>query len=189
MNLQMCEKTEFLNDIREKGHTYFTLKTTERLHSCVERICEEESNEKDRLLGALTELYVCELGLLLSRTMNDSYKKTFELKNPLVIKAVLYINTHIQEKLTVQEVAKACGVSPEYLSALLKRHLNLTAKDCINIDKVDHAMSTLMSTDLSITEVAKRFGFSSTQYFSTVFKRYAGVTPSEYRMKAKEASF
>lgn len=78
-------------------------------------------------------------------------------------------------------MAKACQVTPRHLSGVFKDIINITVNDYINIAKVDKAMRWLTSTDLTMTEIASRLGFSSTQYFSTVFKRYTRVTPGEYK--------
>ena len=79
-------------------------------------------------------------------------------------------------------MAEACQVTPRYLSTVFKEVINITVNDYINIGKVDKAMRWLTESELTITEIASRLGFSSTQYFSTVFKRYTHVTPGEYKL-------
>lgn len=103
------------------------------------------------------------------------------IENPMAIKAIQYISDHMEEKITLSDVAKACQVTPRHLSGVFKDIINITVNDYINIAKVDKAMRWLTSTDLTMTEIASRLGFSSTQYFSTVFKRYTRVTPGEYK--------
>ena len=78
-------------------------------------------------------------------------------------------------------VAAACHVTARHLSSVFKDITNITVNDYINIAKVDNAMRWLTGTDLTMAEIASKLGFSSTQYFSTVFKRYTRVTPGEYK--------
>lgn len=150
-----------------------------QLAYCLERICDEWAGEEVHHT-ALADTYVSEFILLLSREIEQSYRDIFVIHNPLAIKAIQYINGHLNRKISLADVAKSCNVTPRYLSEVFKAHVNITVNSYINIAKIDRATNYIGTDHLSVTETASRLGFTSTQYFAKVFKRYTGVSPSEF---------
>jgi YesN/AraC family two-component response regulator len=82
--------------------------------------------------------------------------------------------------MSLESIAEECHVSPRYLSQVFKKSVNITVNAYISIAKIDRAISYITSEQMQFSEVASILGFSSAQYFSTVFKKYTGVTPSEF---------
>lgn len=101
------------------------------------------------------------------------------------VRAHRYIDAHIAEKLTGQDIANALGVSRTYLSSQFKQETGTNLNDFINQTKVDEAKLLLITTDLPLSEIAGRLSFSSQSHLHTVFKKVTGVTPAEYRMGQK----
>ncbi len=65
--------------------------------------------------------------------------------------------------------------------ARFKNEVGLPPADFIMRGKIERARQLLAAGDLSVTQIAMRLGFSSTQYFATAFKRHTGKTPSQAR--------
>jgi two-component system response regulator YesN len=86
-----------------------------------------------------------------------------------------------QKRLSVDEVCRDLFISPSYLSRLLKRQLGKTFVDVLTDFRVAKAKQLLATSDLKTYAVADAVGYSDPHYFSTIFKKAAGVTPSEYR--------
>jgi YesN/AraC family two-component response regulator len=83
--------------------------------------------------------------------------------------------------LGVNNLSEKLGYSPNYLGNAFKRAYGLTIADYIGRVRVAEAKRLMDQTDLMIYEIAFRIGFEDQHYFSKTFKKYAGVTPSEYR--------
>ena len=81
-----------------------------------------------------------------------------------------YISNHVEERLSLNDVAAVFGLSPNYLSALFKKTCNIGFTEYITQKKVARARTLLLEQDLKIYEVADQLGFESAFYFSKVFK-------------------
>ena len=82
---------------------------------------------------------------------------------------------------TVNYMASKLNISPRYLSDLLKQETGKTALEHIHIALILEAKNLLMSTDNTVAETAFQLGFKNTPYFSRLFKKEIGQTPTEYR--------
>lgn len=183
---EVAEKVKFLGYMIDERSAYLLQPFSPGLRACVERICGEMHTKADEFCVPLAKIYIYEMIYLLSREISQGYRRIFVIENPLVIQAVQFISDHMGEKISLTDVADACHVSSRYLSTVFKDIMNITVNDYINVAKVDQAMRWLTASNLSITEIASRLGFSSAQYFSTVFKRYTHVTPVEYKLMAEK---
>ncbi len=92
-----------------------------------------------------------------------------------------YVESHILERISVQDAAAAIGITPNYLSALFKRQLGRNFVDYVNAIKVEYACTLLKSGKHLVYEISHTLGYDNAYYFTKVFKRYTGVTPSEYQ--------
>lgn len=85
-----------------------------------------------------------------------------------------------REKLSINFVADRLGVSPSFLSRRLKAGLNATFVDILNQYRVKEAIHMLNRGDMRVYEISDSLGFSEYKYFCSVFKRYTGVSPTEF---------
>lgn len=174
----------FLKYMADGHNSYLLQPFSPQLLSCVERICAESGGQEDPLGSTLARIYVYEMIFLLSREISQSYRQVFSIDNPIAIKAIQYITSHISEPISLSDVAAHCRITPRYLSSVFKSAVNLTVNEYINVAKVEIAMCRLTDTDLPVGEIASRLGYSSSQYFSAVFKKYTHATPTEFRRNA-----
>lgn len=91
-----------------------------------------------------------------------------------------YIQSHLDERLTLNEVAAVFGLSPNYLSVLFKKTCNTGFSEYITQLKIGKAKTMLLEQDMKIYEVAEQLGFESAFYFSKVFKKVEGLSPRDY---------
>ncbi|MDR0387971.1 MAG: AraC family transcriptional regulator, partial [Treponema sp.] len=87
------------------------------------------------------------------------------------------IMAHIYEKLTAAGIAKILGMNCSYLCRHFKRETGKTISAYVNEIKTDEAKRLLESTELSIVDISTQLGYSSQNYFQTIFKGIAGMTP------------
>lgn len=92
-----------------------------------------------------------------------------------------YIYEHLHEKLTVSELAEVTGLSPTYLSKLFLKETGATIKDFVLRAKIETTKNMLRYSDFTYLEIALALGFSSQSAFISVFRKYCGMTPKQYR--------
>lgn len=91
-----------------------------------------------------------------------------------------YIASHLSDKLSLNEVAAIYGISPNYLSTLFKKYNNCGFSEYITECKIAQAKKMMNEGSQKIYEIADMLGFESAFYFSKVFKKTEGISPSEY---------
>ena len=94
--------------------------------------------------------------------------------------ALAYIEQNFREKVTSANVSKACNMDSFRFSRAFRSAFGITFKECLLRVRIKEACRLLEKPDIAITEVAYLSGFNDPSYFSKMFKRYAGVCPSEY---------
>lgn len=100
---------------------------------------------------------------------------------PDIKKALVFIHDHINDKLSISEVARVSCMSESYFSKIFKESTGSTFSSYVNKVKVDKSKAFLIHSDRSISDISYVLGFSNHSYYATVFKRLIGKTPQEYR--------
>ncbi|WP_082193431.1 helix-turn-helix domain-containing protein [Bacillus rubiinfantis] len=113
----------------------------------------------------------------------ETLKATEKLEyNPLVNKALTYINREIaNHELSLEAIAKYVGVHPSYLSKVFKESVSMTIPEYINRKKVEDSKYFLLHTKLKLSKIAQVLGYCNQSYYTTLFKKYAGMTPGQYK--------
>lgn len=107
-------------------------------------------------------------------------------KADYVAAAKRYVEGHILERVLVQDVAAAIGITPNYLSSLFKKQLGQNFMDYVNATKIKYACSLLRSGRHLVYEISHMLGYDNAYYFTKVFKRYMKMTPTEYQARAAQ---
>ena len=102
--------------------------------------------------------------------------------------AVRFLEERYANPFDVKELIRRMGYSRASLYTLFKRHTGLTPNDYLIRLRVEKAKLLLESSDQSITDISTATGFSSSEYFSAVFRRYVGQTPSGYRSNPNQGN-
>ncbi|PKM58221.1 MAG: hypothetical protein CVU98_02025 [Firmicutes bacterium HGW-Firmicutes-3] len=98
-------------------------------------------------------------------------------------KLIVYINLHYAENITLDQLSSICDLSPSYISKVFKKHLNTNFIDYVSSVRTLVAKRLLKNSLLSIKEIGYEIGYVDSNYFTRVFKKYEGMTPTEYRNK------
>ena len=101
----------------------------------------------------------------------------------LTLDVANYVQKHISEVISTDEMADALFMSRPYLSKKFREETGMTLTDFILGEKVREAKRLLSYTDKSLIAISVYLGFSSQSHFARVFKKYAGLSPSDYREK------
>lgn len=94
--------------------------------------------------------------------------------------ALGFIEKHYQEQISLDDIAGYGGMNKGYLCRVFREMTHKTPVEYLNYYRIECACEQIASTDYSFTEIAIGCGFCDPSYFIKVFKKYKGVTPSEY---------
>lgn len=95
--------------------------------------------------------------------------------------AARYIQDHLTQPLTLEEIAQMAGMSRAYFSTLFKRTYGITLWEYIVAKRVQYAITLLGHRDLTILDVALQSGFNNTANFNRAFRKLTGRTPTAYQ--------
>ena len=102
-------------------------------------------------------------------------------QDPMIGRAIVYINANITSKLLAADIAEALNISENYLFSKFKAETGKTLTQYINEEKVKKSMYYLTFTNKTLSQISYHLSFSSQSYFQTVFKKVTGMTPAQYR--------
>lgn len=154
-----------------KVHPYYI----DAISSKYSRIIEEANEVPNEMMWQMTRDYC-------------AYVRRYSLKeySPAVQKVMNYVNLNMAEPLMLKSLAAMCFISPSYLSALFKQETGSTLIDYINTQRVNRAAQLLVQNNHTIAAVAEEVGILDVNYFTKIFKKTLGVTPTRYRREHKE---
>lgn len=98
-----------------------------------------------------------------------------------VRKVISYIDEHLSENLSLTQLSSIAGMSPNYFSTLFYSVSGIRLWDYINSRRIDAAIRLLIKEEQNILDIAAQCGFNSTANFNKIFKKFTGMTPTEYR--------
>lgn len=126
------------------------------------------------------EIYIISLFLNMLTHLLNNYELSTNKNTCVFADRVLeYIDKNIEEDISLYDICEYVGVSLSTLKHKFKKEVGKTPRDYINFKKVSLARK-LLSSGKNVSETALSLGYSSSDYFSVVFKRYTAMTPMEY---------
>ena len=96
-------------------------------------------------------------------------------------RAIDYLEDHLADELSREEVARAAGLSPSHFSHLMRAKTGWSFTELLTRLRIDRACHLLAHADQPLAQIAQDCGFSDQSYFSRVFRKRTGKTPGEYR--------
>ena len=130
-----------------------------------------------------------ELFLLMAKTADAGVP--LPTGSSFVAQAVAFIRTNYAEHLTLSAAARHCAVSPEHLSRVFKKETGFGFNEYLNLYRLKKAEALLKSgQDVSVSQVVLLCGFNDSNYFSGIYKKTYGISPSQVKKNAnKEADY
>ncbi|GHV44363.1 putative two-component response regulator [Clostridia bacterium] len=108
--------------------------------------------------------------------------------NYIIKNALLYVQEHFDNDISLKAVAEHLNLSMNYFSNLFKAETGINFNNYITQLKIDHAKELLRSTTYKVYEIGAKIGYKSERFFSDTFKSWVGCTPTEYRNKLTDDS-
>lgn len=149
-------------------HPYYILKQLDAFQQSMHRATSMEKLEN------MATNYIHKCCLLIRNYSYPDY--SLSIRN-----TVSYIDANLQEDLSLTALAKRAEKNPSYFSALFNKEVGCTLTDYVNSARIRASLKYLTTTDLSIAEISNLVGISDFSYFTRIFKKQIGSTPSEYR--------
>lgn len=120
----------------------------------------------------------------------DMEKELLALNQQLVVQSNLsisreiinYMNAHYAN-LSLKTMAEQFHYNPDYIGKLVKKVTGKNVKDLLMEQRLKQAKALLKNTDMPVTDIISRVGYSNATYFYKQFKNKLGITPDEYRRK------
>lgn len=150
--------------------------------SCFERLIDEHQLPSAHSKIAIRSTLV---QLLVSVLRSCGSKAGGARKGPrisgVVKKACAIINQNLSSNLKVDAIARKVDLSTTAFYQQFAEQLHLTPAEYVTQRRIEWAKELLADESLSITAIAHRLGYSSSQYFATIFKRSTGISPTQFR--------
>lgn len=175
-------ESEVLQPIRS-GKLLFTHKIAQGRQPQLRRFLDEIISVNDAN-ESLKQLRTRILLLQFMQTLMEAHmlvSSTTANRTNIQKEMLAYIQDHYREKITLQSLSGEFHLSEKYLSRYFKEHFYLTFTGYVNHLRLTCAKKLLETTDLPVTEIALRSGFSSDSYFIRTFKSCYGSSPLKYR--------
>lgn len=106
-------------------------------------------------------------------------------KSDLLMPILNYIDDHFAEDFSMTVLADLADISPQHLCRIFKETMHMRPMEYLTYRRLGEAKNLLRHSDASIANIGCKCGFPDPAYFSTIFKRYEGTTPAEYRKNPK----
>ncbi len=124
---------------------------------------------------------------ILSHILPKLHQKTEKIIDERIERAMEYINSHSEQRVSVPELAALSNMSIPNFHAQFKKYTNQTPIEYKNHVSIVRAMRLLKEDEvLSVEQISEMLGFGSTTYFNRLFKKTTGETPVEYRKSKME---
>lgn len=115
----------------------------------------------------------------------NSSSKSLEANYQRIIPVKEYIENNVQLQFTLNELAEMASLSKYHFCRIFNETINETPIGYVNKCKINYAKRLLIETDKSVKEIMLDSGFENESYFFRLFKKYTGISPSDYSKKHK----
>ncbi len=150
------------------------------------------ARKKNEVIGGeqMVKSYLEQLLIMLAREISCHDKTMLfptkeSMENHLVLEIKDYISSKLMDKLEVREICTRFGYSRAYLSRLFKAQCGTSLMQFYIQQKIEYAKRLIREKNYNISQISNILCFDNPQYFSRVFKRVTGLSPSEYAHSLK----
>lgn len=166
----------------------------EKIEHSAEYMMEELEQQRDWYWSCRGRSYFMEIIIALERMYgligygltHQKSDNTPIINNPKLRDAVLYIEGHYGENITLSDISENSGINHTTLTMLMKQELGCTAIEYLMRYRITLSKKQLAFTDVPIKDIANMVGFKTVQHFNRIFKEHTGTTPAEFRKTAVE---
>ncbi|WP_058308605.1 AraC family transcriptional regulator [Gracilibacillus massiliensis] len=181
-NIQSLMKyDERLMEMFVADEKYFCLKDVDNIYYNLRSLVLELDHKTPGNELIIDNLFI-QLLTLIAKNREDQKKQTSLANEYFINQALTYIHENYDYEIKVHDIAQTVHLHPGYLHRIFKQSMNMTINEYITKVRIDKAKMLLEKTEIPVTEISSYVGFSTSQYFSSTFKKITGLTPSKYRI-------
>ncbi|SCI88429.1 Bacillibactin transport regulator [uncultured Clostridium sp.] len=127
---------------------------------------------------------LCDIGKKIPIAFAAKVRETLKYKySKNIFRCIDIINKHLYEDISLSKISMLINLSPQYISSLFKKEVDISLSEYILKCKIDEAKYLLTHTNYSILEISTLLCFHDQSYFTKIFKRFTGITPKKYASK------
>jgi AraC family transcriptional regulator of arabinose operon len=147
----------------------------------IEQLFRQLIDLKDDSLPYHVELQFNRLEEILIRARQSAAPEEPAPMDQRIVRACDYMNAHLNQRFSIDDVAAACNLSPSRLSHLFKQQMGIGAKAWINGERLRQARKLLLGSEDSVSSIARQVGYEDPVQFSKYFKKNLGCSPRDFR--------
>jgi len=139
--------------------------------------------------GTLSEFQAWLEGIVTTLASETEVPKSPTRKEEIVLEIKEYVDSHLQDaQLSIEQVADNFSFSVSYIRQLFKEIMNMSLSEYILQERIERVKEKLVSSQLSVLEIADQCGFLSKGHFFSAFKKFTNLTPKQYRENHRDFS-
>ena len=142
-----------------------------------------ELQRKQQCFNDVVASYMRTLLLLMKRFISDNRNDKLSSKNYYVEKTVQMIHNEYSSDISLEEFSKQNGISSSWLTRIFHQQMGISPQNYITSTRINVACELLGSTSIPISEISYQVGYSNQHYFSRIFRKVKGCTPTEFRTR------
>ncbi|MFD1605437.1 AraC family transcriptional regulator [Flavobacterium artemisiae] len=183
--LELFNRLEMIlkNVGHEPGNIIKNKNDAKSIKSLMDILIQEQLNH-DFYEKELSIQLVNSILIIIARNVYQVYPEQIsETTDQKTIHILQYIqsNIYVPEKLRIECIGQEFGISSTYLGSYFKKHAAISLQQYILNYKLKLIEDRLLHSDMRISEIADAFGFTDKSHLNHIFKKYKGITPSEFR--------
>ncbi|WP_163536196.1 AraC family transcriptional regulator [Gracilibacillus sp. YIM 98692] len=169
-----------LEEMFSAKETYFVLRDVDHVYYHLRSLVLELDHRVPGNELMIDNLFI-QLLTLVAKNREDQMNQSSDENEYYINQVLTYIHENYDYELKVEELAAIVHLHPSYLHRIFKQSMKITIQAYITKVRMEKAKMLLAKTEIPVTEISNYVGMNTSQYFSNVFKRISGLTPSQYR--------
>ena len=183
---------------RLQAQSYWTWRANAATMSSLQTIMEEAQNKTPFDIEIISARIYVILNMILRDQETSRLLSVSPALNPvqdgqenssLIHEAISYIDSHLTDDISVNSLAKQFGYSNTYFSTMFKKALGIPPQQYILLKKIDMAKKLIRQHQLSLSVISDSLHFCSVQAFTNAFKKYCGVSPTQYYKQNTDVAY
>ena len=181
-----------IKELRHKNHFYIRNIAFE-LIVLLQRFLSDINEDPQKVIQGLyyEEITYCKtindvknhLSSIIMKVTSLIEAKNKKMSETVINKIIDYLQHNYFKDITLDELGKIVFMNPKYVCRLIKKETGSNFSDILLGIRIDNAKKLMRETELKTFEIAEKVGIKDSRYFSKVFKKMTGVTPTEYKQQ------
>lgn len=180
LNSEMIKNYCYVLGIMLKNAAYGILKERQK-----EELEDGAFEERIKTMFTIDELEALMLKVFrgMAELVRDSGVPEAVKQNQMILQAKEFIRRNYNKKVSIEELCRELYLSPTYFSYMFKKETGENYMEYLQKIRMEEAKHLLKTTNHKVYEIAEQVGYSDYKYFTVQFKKYAGISPKEYRSR------